>query len=165
MRDSRRSRHPGRDRLRSSLILPEWMEAGILGAATVGLAFLVRDVWIGEPLHTPSVLGILLVDGFEAARETTSAPGAAALYHCIHFAVWIVFGLAAAQTMRQAEDDAARRWMPVALVVASIAALLGMDAALAETPLTRLHLSWGGSLGLLAMGAFLFWRHPGAFRR
>jgi len=137
----------------------------MLGAVTVGLVFLVRDVWIGEALHTPSVMGILLVEGFEAARLTTSAPGAAALYNGIHFAFWMLFGLAAARVMREAEDDASRRWMPVALGIASLVVLFGLDVALFETPLTRLHLLWGGVAGLLAMGAFLTWRHPGAFRR
>ena len=165
MSDSDRSEHPGRDLPRSTLILPEWMEAGMLGAVTVGLFFLVRDVWIGEPLHTPSVMGILLVEGFESARHTTSAPGAAALYNGVHFAIWMLLGLAAARVMRQAEDDASRRWMPVALGIVSLALLFGLEFALPETPLTRLRLWWGGVLGLLAMGAFLTWRHPGAFRR
>lgn len=164
MRDSLRTEHPGRDRPRPTLILPEWMEAGMLGAVTVGLAFLVRDVWIGEPLHTPSVLGMLLVEGFEAARQTTSAPGAAALYNGVHFAVWMLFGLAGARVMREAEDDAARRWMPVALGLAWLAVLFGLEVVMVETPLTRLHLWWGGIPGLLTMGAFLIWRHPGAIR-
>ena len=137
----------------------------MLGAVTVCLVFLVRDVWIGEPLHTPSVMGMLLVEGFEAVRHTTSAPGAAALYNAIHFALWMLFGLAAARVMREAEDDAARRWMPVALGVASLGVLFGLEVVMPETPLTRLHLWWGVVPGLSTMGAFLIWRHPGAIRR
>jgi hypothetical protein len=165
MRDSPRTPHPGRDRLRPTLILPEWMEAGMLGAVTVVLAFLIRDAWIGEPLHTPSVMGMLLVEGIEAARHTTSAPGAAALYNGVHFALWMLFGLAAARAMRAAEDDAAQRWMPVALGLASVAVLLGFEGVIRDTPLTRLHLWWGGVPGLLATGVFLIWRHPGAIQR
>ncbi len=165
MRTTPRRDPVGRDLSRATLILPEWMEAGMLGAITVGLAFLLRDIWIGEPMHTPAVMGMLLVGGYEAASHTTSAPGAAALYNGIHFALWMLLGLGATRVMREAEDDAARRWMPFAFGIASLVALFALETVIPQTPLTRLHL-WAGAIpGLMAMGGFLLWRHPGAFAR
>jgi len=165
VRNAMHRNHPGRERSRPTLILPEWMEAGMLGALTVALVFLCRDMWIGVPLHTPSVMGTLLVDGVEAARTTTSAPGAAALYNGFHFGLWMLIGLAATRAMREAEDDAARRWMPPAFAVASLAVLFGLERVLPETPVTNIHLWWGVVPGLSVMGAFLIWRHPGAMAR
>ena len=49
--------------------------------------------------------------------------------------------------------------------VAALGVLFGLEAVVPETPLTRLHLWWGSVPGLLAMGAFLIWRHPGAIGR
>lgn len=137
----------------------------MVGALTVAAVFLARDLWLGEPLHTASVMGVLLLEGVEAARQTSNEPGAAALYNFIHFALWIALGLAAARVMRRAEDDPSQRWMPVAFGIVAVALVFVLDALVPSTPLTTLHLAWGSIVGLLAMGAFLIWRHPGAIGR
>jgi hypothetical protein len=150
---------------RSTLVLPEWLEAGLLGGLAVAVVFFVRDSWLGEPLHTASVLGTLLLDGAAAARQTTSAPGAAAIYNAVHFAIWVVLGLLGAQVARRAEDDESLRWMPVALMVVVVLGLAGLDAIVRETGLTRSYLWLGGVTGLIVVAGFLGWRHPATFRR
>lgn len=165
MGESRSNRDGGRVGNRATLVLPEWLEAGLLGGLVVAAVFFARDSWLGEPIHTASVLGTLLLEGPAAARETTSAPAAAALYNAVHFALWIALGLLAAQTMRRAEDDASLRWLPIVLALLTLLALGGLDGLVRETRLTRTHLWFGGTAGLIAMGGFLWWRHPGAFRR
>ena len=55
--------------VRSGLVLPESIETGLVAASVVVAALLIRDASIGEPLHTPSVLGSLLFQGVEAARR------------------------------------------------------------------------------------------------
>ena len=94
-----------RQRIRARLILPEGMEAGLIAALAVIAVFLGRDMWIGEPIHTPSVLGTMLVNGLDAARTTRSAPGAAALYNIVHFGAWVALGTGFAFLMRRAEND------------------------------------------------------------
>jgi hypothetical protein len=158
-------KHPGRARPRSSLVLPEWVEAGLLGGFVVAAVFLVRDSLLGEPLHTPSVLGVLLFQGLEAARSTTSAPGAAAAYHAIHFSVWVVVGLVGAQVMRRAEDEPRLWWLPLASLALALFFLVALEGWVRETGLTRPRLWLGGLAGLAALGGFLLWRHPGALRR
>jgi ABC-type Fe3+-siderophore transport system permease subunit len=164
MSDRTPVKHPGRDRLRSPLVLPEWIEAGLLGGGTVAAVFLFRDWLLGEPLHTPSVLGVLLFQGVEAARATTSASGAAVVYTAIHFGMWIAVGLAAAQVMRRAEDEPKLWWLPVASLALALLCLLALDVWVGETGLTRPYLWLGGVAGLAALGGFLCWRHPGALR-
>jgi hypothetical protein len=158
-------KHPGRERARSSLVLPEWIEAGLLGGLAVAAVFLVRDALLGEPLHTPSVLGVLLFQGVEAARATTSAPGAAVAYHAIHFSVWVLIGLVGAQVVRRAEDEPGLWWLPLASLAVAVLVLVGLEGWVRETGLTRPRLWLGGLAGLAALGGFLLWRHPGALRR
>jgi ABC-type Fe3+-siderophore transport system permease subunit len=158
----RSPQHPGRERLRSPLILPEWLEAGLLGGFAVAAVFLVRDALLGEPLHTPSVLGVLLFQGLEAARATTSAPAAAVAYHAIHFSVWVVVGLVATRVMRRAEDEPGLWWLPLASLALALLFLVALDAWVRETGLTRPRLWLGGAAGLATLGGFLLWRHPGA---
>jgi hypothetical protein len=131
----------------------------------VAVVFAVRDWLIGEPLHTPAVLGVLLFHGVEAARVTTSAPGLAFVYHVIHFSAWIAVGLVGAQVMRRAEDDPKLWFLPPASLALALLFLVALDTWVRETGLTRPHLWLGGVAGLVVLGGFLFWRHPGAIRK
>jgi hypothetical protein len=145
-------------------VLPEWIEAGLFGGFAVAVVFAVRDWWIGQPFHTPAVLGVLLFQGVAAARVTTSAPEFALAYHAIHFAVWIAVGLAGAHVMRSAEDDPKLWFLPPAALALALLFLAALDTWVRETGLTRPHLWLGGVAGLVVLGGFLFWRHPRAIR-
>jgi hypothetical protein len=136
-------------------VLPEGLEAGLAGALAVALVFLARDLWIGEPLHTPTVLGVLILQGAEAARETRSAPGAAALYNAVHFAVWTAAGFVSAWAAGRPQRGAL-----IVVGMAWVVSALLLDALVAETGLGRSHLWLGGVAGTAAMGAYLAWRHP-----
>ena len=99
-------------------VLPSGIEAGLFGGFTVIAVFLVSDMLDGEPLRTPSVLGILLLQGVEAARNTDSAPGAAAAYNFVHFAAWIAVGALGIHLMQRVERSASNWYLPyVALTV------------------------------------------------
>lgn len=152
----------GRGGRRVTLVLPEWLEAGFLGGFAVAIVFAARDVSIGQPFHTPSVLGTLLFDGLEAARRVHSAPGAAAAYNVVHFVFWIALALITAQLLRRAEDDRALWWLPMAALAVALVGLIGIDLLIGETALGAAHLWLGGVAGIAAMGGFLLWRHPGA---
>lgn len=151
-------------RLRSPLVLPEGVEAGLIGGLTVAAAFFVRDVWIGEPMHTPSVLGTLLMSGADAARARAPFAGTAALYHTVHFLAWVGLGFAGSALMAHAERTRTR-WLPPLAALLALVPLAVLDVFVRNAQLERMHLWLGGLAGILAMGAFLAWRHPGAVRR
>jgi hypothetical protein len=153
-----------RGRARPGLVLPEGIEAGLIGGLAVAAVFLVRDVAVGEPLYTPSLLGALLVEGAEAAARTGPTAGAAALYHAVHFFVWIALGFAGSALFAAVERRPSRRGLLIAAALLSLLPLAALDAATRGTALVLLQLRIGGIVGLLAMGAFLAWRHPGALR-
>lgn len=150
-------------RLRSPLALPEGLEAGLIGGLAVAAVFFVRDVWIGDPLHTPSVLGTLLVAGADAVRAQPPIAGAAALYHAFHFLAWVTLGFAGSALMAYAERTGTR-WLPPLAALLAVVPLAVLDVYVRTAQLERMHLWLGGLVGLFAMGAFLAWRYPGAVR-
>lgn len=152
-----------RGRLRSPLVLPEGVEAGLVGAVAVAAVFFVHDLWSGEPLHTPSVLGTLLLSGPVAARTQAPIAGAAALYHAFHFLAWTALGFAGSVLMAHAERTRSY-WLPPIAAVLALVPLGVLDVFVRDAQLERMHLWLGGLVGIVAMGAFLAWRHPGALR-
>jgi hypothetical protein len=144
-------------------VLPEGVEAGLIGALAVAVVFYVHDVWGGEPLRTPSLLGTLLISGAAALRAQGPVEGAAPLYHTFHFLAWIVLGFAGSSLMTHAERTRTR-WLPPLAVLLALVPLAVLDVYVRTAQLERMHLWVGGLVGLLAMGAFLAWRHPGALR-
>lgn len=152
-----------RERPRSPLVLPEGIEAGLIGGLAVAAVVLARDLWIGDPMRTPGVLGALLIGGADAARSGPLKAGSAAFYHAIHFFAWIAVGFAASDLIRRAERTGAR-WVPPLAAALAVLALGALDLWVQRAGIERLHLWVGGLAGLATMGAFLVWRHPGAVR-
>lgn len=150
---------------RPKLALPGGLEAGLIGGIVVVAVFLLRDSSLGEPLHTPSVLGTLMLDGLDAARRVRTAPGAAAAYNAVHFAAWVLLGFVGSYLMGRAARGEGSRVLPLVAVASALLGLLGLDLLIQETGLTRMHLWIGGLAGLFAMGEYLAWRHPGAVGR
>ncbi len=142
-------------------VLPEGLEAGLLGGFVVVAVFLVRDAIAGPAFYSPSVLGALALRGAEAARETGVDGAMAGAYHVAHFAIWAVAGLAGSALMTTAEERGLR-WLPWGVLFVYLVGLIALDAWAQDSGLGRMHLWSGGLAGGLAMGAYLFWRHPGA---
>jgi len=152
-----------REAPRAPLVLPEGIEAGLIGGLAVAGVFFVRDAWSGDPMQTPSMLGATLVAGAAAAATSAPAAGSAALYHAVHFFLWIALGFAASSVMRGAERTGTR-WLPPLAAILAILPLIALDIWVQRAGIDRLHLWLGGLAGIGAMGAFLAWRHPGALR-
>lgn len=149
----------------SELVLPEGIEAGLVGGTAVVLAFLVRDLLLGDWLHTPSVLGVFLFEGAEAARATVSAPAYAGVYHVVHYAAWIVVGFLGTAVARSAEREPRRRVWLLVLLALLVVPFVGLEVAVPRTGLGRSHLALGAVAGAVALGAYLVWRHPALLRR
>ncbi|MDJ0852394.1 MAG: hypothetical protein QNK04_28825 [Myxococcota bacterium] len=164
MRPDRDAARPPRSWLTPGLVFPAGLEAGLVGAFVVVGVYLLRDAWIGQAMHTPSVLGAFLLEGVEAARAVRTDPTAAVAYHVVHFAVWVVVGFVASALVQRAAERRELAWLPLAGLALAVLALVVIDGAVIETRLARPHLWAGGLAGVAAMGAFLLWLHPDALR-
>jgi hypothetical protein len=160
----RESTDSDRSRTQADLVLPEGLEAALIGGISVVLVYLARDLAAGHWLHTPSVLGTLLFYGPEAARTVVSEPGIAGVYNIVHFAVWTVAGFAGSALMRLVERRAELRWLPFIALAGMIAFFFVLDGEVRQTGLGRAHLWIGGLASGAAVSAYLVWRHPGALR-
>jgi len=146
--------------------LPEGLEAGLVAGFAVVAVFLVRDLSAGNWLHTPTVLGTLILEGPAQARSVVSSPGVAALYNVIHFAGWVVAGFATAFLVRRVEHHQAdARILLAAWIVWVVLSWLALDAWVHDSGLARTHLWVGGIAGALALALFFAWRHPALWQR
>lgn len=79
--------------------------AGVLGAVTVALWFLVLDIAAGRPLYTPTVLGEALFAGPQAAVGVEhAAQGTVIAYAGVHVAAFVAFGLLVAWIVARFRD-------------------------------------------------------------
>ncbi len=74
-------------------VLREGALAGLLGALTVAVWFLILDLMQGRPLYTPSVLGQILLLGRGSGAMDGIDSTAVALYTVFHVLAFFVFGL------------------------------------------------------------------------
>ena len=150
---------------RSGLMLPEGVEAGLLGGLAAAGVLYAYDAARGAPLATPAWLGTLLVEGSSAVLRGEPLAGAAALFHALHFFYWLAVGFAASELCGLAERRPARRRLLLLPVAAVLAPALAVEAAVRGSPLATGPMWLGGLGGIAAAGAFLAWRHPDALVR
>ncbi|MEX2206312.1 MAG: hypothetical protein WEF50_08810 [Myxococcota bacterium] len=75
----------------------EGIFAGLLGALTIAVYFLLLDVASGRPLSTPNALGAALFIGEVPARGEPVQLMLVAVYTLLHGATFLIVGLAAAR--------------------------------------------------------------------
>lgn len=142
-------------------ILTDGVMAGVIGATTIAVWFLIIDTIDGRPLFTPITLGSGLLG---AAGTDGAGPGAFGLvlaYSVFHYAAFIVVGLTAALIVGLADREPS---VLLGFVLLFAIAEVGIYALVAildvASPLGRhawLTLMMGNLLAVLAMGTF-FWR-------
>jgi hypothetical protein len=81
--------------------------AGVIGAVTVALWFLIYDVWRGRPLFTPTLLGTVIFYGVSTPARIEIIPGAVIGYSIVHVLAFIGFGIVAACMMVASEHEPA----------------------------------------------------------
>ena len=81
------------------------MLAGLVGAATVALWFLIYDAATGTPLRTPGLLGAALFQGLRDPAELEISTRAVLAYTVLHVAAFVAFGLAVAGLFALADRD------------------------------------------------------------
>jgi hypothetical protein len=144
----------------------EGLMAGVLGAATVALWFLLLDTVGGRPLRTPSILGTALFRGGAglAAPETvTVSLEMVVLYTWVHGLVFCVIGGIAARLLAVAERQPNAGFGILLLFVIFEFGFLAVTLLFAEPVLHAL--TWpailvGNLLAAGVMGAYFWRRHP-----
>ena len=145
----------------------EGVATGVLGALAVAALFLVRDLTLGIPLLTPSVLGQILLQGVTAPVTDRALFGPALAYTGLHFAVFIVFGLLLAGFARAATTQPALRFALVMIFIFfefffSGLSFMFFEATKALFPLALVLLA---NLVAGSVMALYLWRHHPALRR
>ncbi|MBI4638688.1 MAG: hypothetical protein HY727_20315 [Candidatus Rokubacteria bacterium] len=88
-------------------VLREGVVAGLIGAATVALWFLIYDAWRGQPLFTPALLGTAIFYGVSSPASVQIAAGPVIGYTIVHVFAFIGFGIVAACMMVASELEPA----------------------------------------------------------
>lgn len=137
--------------------------AGVLGATVVALWFFIVDVIARHPFHTPQRLGAAL---FSILGPTGSESAAwyVVTYTVVHYALFIGVGLIATAVIHAAHRQPAVLAGAFILFIALELAFYIFVSLLAHTLMQEL--AWysvaiGNVLAAVAMGSYLWRRHPG----
>ena len=150
----------------SGTVYKEGFIAGIVGALTVALWFLIVDTLHGRPFYTPTVLGTALFGRGVWPATLETAPASfemVAMFTWVHVLAFAVIGVIAAQLIATAERNPSLGFGFVLLFVI-LEACFTVGVMIVAEPVLRA-LTWQGILvaNILAAGvmAGYFWlRHP-----
>jgi hypothetical protein len=143
--------------------LREGVIAGLLGATSVALWFLVVDVAAGRAFHTPAVLGTALLGvlGPAGAEGTITR---VIVYTIFHYGVFCAAGILLTVIAHRAAVDSSILAGFLILFVAFEIGFYGFTALLSQQELLG-DLAWyqigiGNLLAAIAMGTYLWRTHP-----
>jgi hypothetical protein len=146
----------------------EGLIAGTIGAATVAIWFLLYDAAGGQPFRTPALLAAALFQGLRDTGALRITLGLVVAYSAVHWAAFMLFGLAAAALFHAAEREPGLMVGLFILFCCFEVLALGLIAVLAQW----LHgtLAWWAVLGAnlsatAGMLGFLFHRRRVARRQ
>ena len=145
----------------------EGMVAGIIGAVTIAIWFLILDTVKGRPLYTPTVLGTVLFrrrEGFASLENLPVSSEMVLMYTWVHGLVFCIIGMAASRLLALAEQNPDYGFGILLFFVIFEVGFLAIAMALADPVLQAL--AWpavllGNLLSAAAMGAYLLRKHPG----
>jgi len=144
-------------------IIREGVLAGIVGAVAVAAWFLVVDLVQGRPFFTPAALGSALFLGAGDLAMVEVTFWTVLGYSVFHLAAFIGVGLVATVIVTEAEDRPPLILAIMLLFVVFEALFLGLLAVVAEFllgPLAWWSIALGNLVAVLAMGYFLWVKHP-----
>jgi len=150
----------------TSELYREGIVAGIIGAATVAIWFLILDTIYRQPLYTPTVLGTALFRRGEELVSLENLPasvGMTLMFTWVHGLVFIVIGGAAARLLALAEQRPNLGFGILLFFVVFEFGFLVVTMLFAEEVLHAL--AWpavllGNLLAATAMGIYFWRRHP-----
>ncbi len=149
-----------------SNLYQEGIVAGLIGAATIAVWFLILDILWGRPLYTPSLLGTAIFGGREALsnpQTLTVSLQMVFLYTWIHGLVFAVIGGATALLLSWVEKNPDLGFGIIILLAVFMFGFILITMLFAEPVLHAL--TWpavllGNLLAAIAMGAYFWRRHP-----
>lgn len=149
------------------LLLGDGTAAGLIGAVTIALWFLVVDTIRGHPLYTPSLLGTALFGGRDAIASPIGHEASTLmvlLFTVTHGLIFIVIGQIAAHLVQLAERNANYGFGIILFLVFFLSGFFFVSMVFAAELLHAL--TWPAVLvgNLLAVAAMTFYfarRHPG----
>ncbi len=141
--------------------------AGLIGAATIALWFLIVDTLRGRPLYTPSLLGTALFRGRDALASPEThriSPLMVLLFTLTHCLIFVVIGQIAGRLVRLAEKNANYGFGIILFLVFFLSGFFFVSMVF-EAELLRA-LTWpavlaGNLLAVAAMAVYFARRHPG----
>jgi 4-amino-4-deoxy-L-arabinose transferase-like glycosyltransferase len=148
---------------RSHALIREGPLAGILGATSVAVWFLILDTLQGQPLHTPAILGgatlSILGPPFDDSTLTRVA-----VYTVVHYAAFIAIGTLAVALVHRSRNEPS---ILAGLLIMFVAFQIGFYALVSVLldPAVHTTLGWpqvavGNVLAALAMGTYIWRTHP-----
>lgn len=160
------SHRPTTHETEMSAVYGEGIVAGLLGAATIALWFLIIDTVNGRPLYTPTVLGTAVFRGGAGLDHPETLPISfemVMMFTWVHALVFAAVGGIASRLLAFAEHTANVGFGIVLLFVIFEFGFVAVTMVVAEQVLHSL--AWPAVLGgnLLAaavMGAYFWRRHP-----
>jgi hypothetical protein len=150
----------------TSATYSEGIVAGLLGAATIAVWFLIVDTVNGRPLYTPTVLGTAIFRqgvGLESPETLPISFEMVFLFTWVHALVFAAIGGVAAHLLAYAEHTANVGFGIVLLFVIFEFGFVAVTTVFAGDVLASL--AWpavlaGNLLAAGAMGAYFWRRHP-----
>ncbi len=144
----------------------EGVSAGLIGAAVVALFYLVFDIAIrGQPLITPTVLGEVLVMQHPDPDMTAMNMTSVAAYTVVHVIAFALFGIVLAMLVVRSERSALARYASLQLLIVFLLFFYGL-LYVASATTAGVFPFWSvlaaNALAALAMGRWLWMRHPAA---
>ncbi|MEW6300492.1 MAG: hypothetical protein AB1671_22605 [Thermodesulfobacteriota bacterium] len=142
----------------------EGIIAGLIGAATIAIWFLIIDALNGRPLYTPTVLGTALFKGGEGLASPDTLPidlEMVLMFTWVHGLVFVVIGGVASRLLGLAEHNPNIGFGILLLFVVFEFGFVAVNMAFADAVLRAL--TWqaillGNLLAATAMSIY-FWRH------
>ena len=157
---------PDTDAAETSRVYLEGIVAGVIGAATIAIWFLILDTINGRPLYTPTVLGTALIRRGEGLASPDTLPTSfemVLMYTWVHVLVFAFLGGIVSRLLSMAERNPNLGFGIVLLFVVFEFGFL-VVATLFEERLLRA-ISWqailfGNILAAVAMAGYFWRRHP-----
>ena len=149
-----------------SRVYGEGIAAGLLGAASIAVWFLIVDTINGRPLFTPTVLGTALFRGGAGLEHPQTLPVSfemVLMFTWVHALVFAALGGIAARLLAFAEETANVGFGIVLLFVIFECGFVAVTTVFAEQVLDTL--AWpavlvGNLLAAGVMGVYFWRRHP-----
>ncbi|HEX2168478.1 MAG TPA: hypothetical protein VHG09_14685 [Longimicrobiales bacterium] len=144
-------------------VIREGIIAGVIGAASVAVWFLIIDVIAGRLFYTPAALGSAVFLQAESPETVSMSAGIIAGYTLFHVLAFIAVGILAAALVLRAEVEPSVLLGAVLLFVTLEAFAIGLIAILAAWLLDTIGWWTVAAANLIAavtMGTYLWRAHP-----